>query len=568
MMRSPFRLRCSRALAYGTHLIATSPRPKGAERDLPGTVVDHMGHTYQRHLVPLAWLLLSIIMGMALVVRLWVLWTLRFDGLYGQDAFAYYYYGVALWRDHSLSYPWPWLAQPLRLYWPLGEPTLVAVATAIAGGPSALAAQCISLLAGLGAVAMTYLLALRIAGAVLPDRWAAWTAALAAALLALSGLQIQADGTIMADAPALWWATAAIWLWTAPWAIGDRWRSRLVSFAAGLCFALAISTRFEYAPLAVALALYWLVLRIDGAAPSAPAWLLGAVLTAIPQALYTLQYSDPVLHQQWLTTWSPVHIWQSQFATQDGVQHYSMSAGVFYLLHPLYSPQSLPFTLAPFLLVGIATLWLGRRSADGGCSVAPAARAFVLLLLAWWLVPALYLAGVPFESARFALVYAPPLAMLEAVGLAVALFTLSLRWRGAVRAGILLAVLSLCLLVADARRPLAALSDGKAGDLAAVHWLTTHAPHGATLVTFSLTLTLYHNGNLQAHQWKLVDLSAISPPAMIQLAHTSHLVVISNEANLAQQWPDLAPERSLRWLLDYARLRQVAYVGGYTIRER
>jgi hypothetical protein len=183
-------------------------------------------------------------------------------------------------------------------------------------------------------------------------------------------------------------------------------------------------------------------------------------------------------------------------------------------------------------------------------------------------VPALYLAGVPFESARFALIYAPPLALLEAVGLAAVLFTLAPRWRGAVRGGILLAVLSLCLLVADARHPLAALSDGKAGDLAAVRWLVTHAPHGATLITFSLTLTLYHNGNLQAHQWTLVDLSAVRPPALNRLAHTSPLVVIANEANLAQQWPGLPPERSLRWLLDHARLRRVAYVGGYTIRER
>ena len=424
------------------------------------------------------------------------------------------------------------------------------------------------MLAGLGAVAMTYLLALRVAGTVLPERCAIWTAGLAAALLALSGLAVQTSDTIMADAPALWWVTAAIWLWTAPWAAGRTRRSRLAGFASGLCFALAVSTRFECAPLLASMAVYWWACRAHGVAPSALAWIVGAVLAALPQALYTLRYSDPVLHQQWLTTWNPVNFWQSGFATQDGVQHYAISAGAFYLLHPLYSPQSLPFLLAPFLPICIVALWRGRSGDVDGSSNRAASRAYDLQLLAWWLIPALYLAGVPFESARFAVIYVPPLAILEAIGLAAVVVRLPSRARGLSRLGVALALLSLCLLAADSRRPLAALANGKARDLSAVRWLTTHAPRGATIAAFSLTLTLYHDGDTRAHDWTLADLSAVTSADLDRLSRLPHLVTVADEVNLAAQWPGLAPERSLLRLVSHARLRPVAYVGGYTIRER
>ena len=507
-------------------------------------------------------------LAIAMIVRLEVLWSRRFDGLYGQDAYAYYYHGLALWRNHALSYHWPWLPAPLRLYWPIGEPALVAVAMAIAGHPSALAAQSVSVVAGLGVVALTYLLTLRVATHVLPVSWTTWTAALAAMLIALSGLEVQAGGTIMADAPALCWGSAAVWFWTTP--SGGKITRHPVPLggAAGICFALAVSTRFEYAPLAAAPALYWAARRSQGGTPSALAALGGAILAGTPQMLYSLSYSDPVLHQQWLTGWGLEHLWQTDFATQDGAQHYPMSAGAFYLLRPLISPQSLPLTLAPFLLVGIVILYVGTYNAWTNGQLAPTSRPLLLLLLAWWLVPALYLSGVPFESARFALIFAPPLAVLEAVGLAGAVYWLPVGRRRVLPAVFMLVGLSLGILVVDAPRPLGALASGKAGDLAAVRWLNLHAPPGAVLVTFGLTLTLYHYGDSQDRRWTLVDLSSATTGDLRGLARTYPLVVVANEANLAEQWAGLPPEKALQWLLGHARLRPVARIGGYTIRER
>jgi hypothetical protein len=295
--------------------------------------------------------------------------------------------------------------------------------------------------------------------------------------------------------------------------------------------------------------------------------LIGALLAGIPQFLYSLHYSDPVLHHQWLTGWSPAHLWQASFATVDGVQHYPMSVGAFYLLRPLLSPQSLPLPLAPFLPLGIFALagWPGAR----GRPTSRSAHAWLLLLLCWWLAPALYLAGVPFESARFTLIYLPPLAILESLGFIATLSVLTtlaarLRAYAAVLA-VLWVAISLGVLAADARGGVAALARGKEGDLAAVDWLRGHAPPGAPIATFGLTLMLYHYGDSAVHDWTLLDLSAASNADLARAARSPALIVVVNEGNLASQWRGLPPDQAYLWLRAHAHLRPVAHAGGYTI---
>src|SRR5215210_3248048 len=81
----------------------------------------------------IALLLGGVALAAALAAR--VLWP--FDGLYGQDAFAYFRYAQALW-------PWLLRGEPLPVYyWPAGYPLLVALALPLAGGSSA-AGQAVS----------------------------------------------------------------------------------------------------------------------------------------------------------------------------------------------------------------------------------------------------------------------------------------------------------------------------------------------------------------------------------------------------------------------------------------
>src|SRR5215212_11979181 len=132
----------------------------------------------------------------ALIVR--TAWP--FDGLYGQDAFAYFRYARALW-------PWLLRGEPLPIYyWPAGYPLLVALALPLFGGSSA-AGQAVSIASIAVAAGCTFLLCREL----LPDapggRLAAWVAGLA---LALCGDALRAGLVTMSDALALAGCAAAM----------------------------------------------------------------------------------------------------------------------------------------------------------------------------------------------------------------------------------------------------------------------------------------------------------------------------------------------------------------------
>ncbi|HVO42761.1 MAG TPA: hypothetical protein VMT34_09065, partial [Aggregatilineales bacterium] len=67
---------------------------------------------------PLRYILLF---GVSLALRGYLALALHFDGLYGQDAYAYYTYGQQLRTAAAQFQPSP------HFYWPLGYPVLVAL---------------------------------------------------------------------------------------------------------------------------------------------------------------------------------------------------------------------------------------------------------------------------------------------------------------------------------------------------------------------------------------------------------------------------------------------------------
>src|SRR3954470_3814619 len=92
-----------------------------------------------------------LIAGVAVAAALAARLGLPFDGLYGQDAFAYFRYARALW-------PWLLRGEPLPIYyWPAGCPLLVALALPLFGGGSA-AGQAVSIASIAVAAACTFLL--------------------------------------------------------------------------------------------------------------------------------------------------------------------------------------------------------------------------------------------------------------------------------------------------------------------------------------------------------------------------------------------------------------------------
>src|SRR5258708_247038 len=90
---------------------------------------------------------------LALFVRVSSLLGQGFDGLYGQDPFAYFGYAIGPLRAPLLSLkPWP------PFFWPPGFPLLITLGSLLFGA-SPLVGQWISLLAGSLVPAFTYALA-------------------------------------------------------------------------------------------------------------------------------------------------------------------------------------------------------------------------------------------------------------------------------------------------------------------------------------------------------------------------------------------------------------------------
>ena len=112
----------------------------------------------------------------------WVSVAWKFNALYGQDRFAYYDFGVGPLR-HSILDGAPLTA----MFWPLGYPILITLASMVVG-PVPATGQIVNVVAACAAVWLTYLLGrdLLLLAGVAPAR-AQRAGALGAVLLGMTG---------------------------------------------------------------------------------------------------------------------------------------------------------------------------------------------------------------------------------------------------------------------------------------------------------------------------------------------------------------------------------------------
>src|SRR5947209_6361669 len=161
-----------------------------------------------------------------------------FDGLYGQDAYAYFDYATASVRQSIQHF-----TRLEAFFWPPGYPLLVAL-TSFVVGPSALAGQVVSLTMGALVPLFTALLARELWPDEIP------LALLSGALVALCGQLWQSSIVVMADTTGLALATlgafalvrykrnaAVAWLILAAAAIAYATLARWIYGLVGLPFA-------------------------------------------------------------------------------------------------------------------------------------------------------------------------------------------------------------------------------------------------------------------------------------------------------------------------------------------
>jgi hypothetical protein len=532
---------------------------------------------------PAVWIFL-----VALAARVVVILAARFDGLYGQDAYAYFDYARLM-----VSTP-VGQALPGPIYWPLGYPALAALFFRLAG-LGALGAQLASLLAGAAIAPVVYVLVLQLTTAS-PLEAAAlrWGAVAAGLITALSGQLLQSSIVVMADAAGLLWATlAALWLLRF-----DRQRQPLWVLPAAASLALAIVTRWIFAGLALPFGLYGLLALLaalrderferpgtDASRASVPVtsadrvraqpdsngqavqtpiptasgqapnphprhpryprtklfsvWAglaAGALflLILLPQVAFSQASAAPVLSHGWVVGWNPANALRTSFDNPDGHFDYRWPPLV-YAAEPLFHPLYLLPLFTPFVLLGA---WQLRRSR------------LLVLLGGWPLVLYLYLVGVPYENFRFGLAFFPPLAALSGVGLAWAYAGLT-QWQAgnpglSSRAASLAFGVALLMSLPLVYRGLASFLAIKSGELAAARYLQSQVPQRASVFTFGLTLTLQHYTGLQVQDLYGLPMGDLRA----QACASAPAFVYVEPDNLETQWAGQSPDVNYRWLRD------------------
>lgn len=476
----------------------------------------------------------------------------RFDGLYGQDPYAYYAYAIGPLRESLLALRlWP----PPSFFWPPGYPLLVSGLSVIIG-PTPLAGQLISLLAGALVPVFTAWLARELLplthrgnGVEGEGQVTASLPVVAGVLVALTPQLWQSSAVIMSDTVGLAAATLGAWALAR---YGRRRQGRWLVAASG-AFAWALLTRWIYGLVAIPCAAYALIVWARGfSAQRSPSLVQGVaaafVAVAILSPLLATRLtpgSSAFTGDLEVYTWSPLTAFLREHDTVDGRLSYSWPNGLYYALAPAHRYYLTPL-LAVFVLPGVWVA-LRRRALGPG-----------LLLVGWVASVYGFHAGAPWQNFRFTLAYLPPLAVLAALGLETFQHYLGSRWRWGVWLWMGAGLLSMAVGGAQLTQ---SFITRKADDLALMRAVEARMPPGARLLTFTLTLTFQHYSVVETLE--LFDVSPDALPALLADGRPTFLLL--DVRQVETQWQGRALEASYHWLRDERGLMVLEQFDAYTL---
>ena len=467
---------------------------------------------------------LALMMGLfALSLALRVAFAVGFDGLYGQDPYAYYNYAQTLRLSLGQSLP--------AFFWPLGYPALLALGFTLFG-QSAITAQAISLFLGALLAPMIYVMARQIGTRSMG-------ACAAALIMTFCGQAIQSSFVVMADIPALFWSIlSALLLLHYLHTYQRRWL-----WLAALTLAVACVTRWLYLVLipvwGAALLSNWHGLRWRETLSAG----FAAALILLPQMAVSLHSPYPVLDHAWVEGWSPANYLRSEFNNVDGHFAYDQINAQFYA-HPYTDAYFLAPIFTPFMVVG---LWSIRRK-----------RLYLLLLLGWGVLPYLFLAGIPYQNIRFPLIVMPAVAFLAGIGLEA---LLGHRRRVLLFAGIL--IIGLVWMFSAAKPMLAVFVANQTRDKTSVQWALQTIPAQARLYTFELTEPFKAYSSFEVHELYNETPDTLSAEFAASYPQASYLYV--NVWTIENQWKGRELQTVFHWLRDAVGLQYLDRSGNYLL---
>lgn len=502
-----------------------------------------------------AWLI--AVFCLALCLRLATIFLWQFRGLYGQDAYSYYDYAVrlrdALWHGQSIP----------PFFWPPAYPGAVVLSSLVFGMNSA-AGQAVSVLAGVGTVLFTFLLAAELAAwSGLEGRTARWVGLLAGLWLACAGQLILYSTVIMADALGLMLAVLSAWLLVRY----GRTQRLLSLYLASAALACAFLARIQMGLLVMPWAAFTLYVGYRSG-PSyshilraaAGALLIGLVIV-MPYMFWVWQNAqagnpsyaaDPGFAQ-----WSPLNFFRRVFDTPDGHFQFSFPPSLFYAVAPLRGGALTPLVI-PFVAIGVYALW--RTPA------ANRAQGFsaLILLVGWCAAIYLFIAGMPWQNQRFAFPLFPPLAVCAAFGM-VWLVTfahtiLARRFPLSTGLAVVCVAVVFCIQVAWGYHENNRFLTTVRAYTSIGAWLAGQVPADATVYTFTLSPMLEHETNL-----RIVEIFFETPESLRGKLQGEPNFLIVDVRSLQTQWAGTMPERNYQYLREQVGLTELGIKSGFTL---
>lgn len=473
------------------------------------------------------------ILLLALGLRWHLAHSTAFDGLYGQDAFAYWNYAQDL-RHVQLPNP---------TYWPLGFPLLLTITSRT---PSD--SQRLVLVMGASIAPLTYLLileSLRLEGWSLSSaRRAGMVAGL---IIAFCGQLIQSSLVVMADGPSLWWAVVS--------AVGLLYYRRTEgrgrwAWLAVAAWALAWATisRWLYGVLIPVWALYFWQHKHtwrDGL------WaLVPASVVLLPQLLVS-QHS--LIHHAWLEGWQAGNALRRDFVNVDGTFHYPHLNAVYYT-QSLYDGWYLHRIWVGFTLVGLGRMVWERHG---------------WLWLGWFGCVWGFLVGIPYQNIRFLLPLMIPVAVWCGVGVESVWTWLGVALRRRYRLPVLDRVARGWLLLVVGVAVWSSYPLGKVGyqyivetkntDLTVIRRTEAAIEPDAVVYCMSLWTMMGHYTDIEMRQLFYED-----PATIVEnLPQDRPVYLLINGWLIEHRWQGQAPWLSVHALLDNPGMIRLALWGSY-----
>jgi dolichyl-phosphate-mannose-protein mannosyltransferase len=475
---------------------------------------------------------------LAFAVRLVYILYFKFDGLYGQDAYAYEECSKIFYNSIIA------LKAPPNFYWPIGFYIFSSLFALITAGQSALSSLLVSLNAGALTAGFMYLLSNEILKKYFTAETAKKYSIAAGLIICFAGITTKQSVVIMSDALALLFITASAY-----YLVMYYYKQKRVSII--LCFAaVAFGIMTRYADglfIFVMIPLIFSVFkksRMKNKILIDVIWgITAGIIIFLPQLLYIYKYGFSYFHY-WGNTigmyasWNPMNMFVKDFTTVDGSQHYRLFNILFYIspaLHPLFlSVFGIPFIYGLFN------------------SFKNFSKILYVFLFSWIAVYVIYLSGNTFQAIRFALSFFPPLIIIAVWGLA------EIKFKNIYK--IIFISAGLILLAGYSFYDFGKFAERKKTEMESVNWIGSNVPPDANLYIFEVTGAVNYYTRLKAKEFFSYNFSRIKQSNDSAGGNTYFFLPVDR---IHSQWKGLPIESTFDSIRNHMKLVSLGKVNDY-----